>query len=139
VTLIDDIAHHMQSNLLVGQDPLLVMGVSLFGGVLPEKPTRAVALLESTSVAPIEMMGGDTGPSIERPRLQILVRDSSYANARDLVQSVYSFLQRVTMTDIQGTLYHRIASVDMPELISRDERQYPIFSCNFDVWKELSS
>lgn len=134
MTMLGEVGTYLDAQLVA-----LTAGTNLFGGVLPEDPVEAVAIFENTSVGPVETQGGATAPVMERPRLQVIVRSDDYAKGRLLIEQVYKTLQVVVNTTMSGTLYYRIASVDMPELLDRDSRQQPIFSCNFDVWKAPSA
>jgi hypothetical protein len=131
--ILDEVATYLDTQLVT-----LTAGTNLFAGTLPETPIECVALFENLSMPPVETHGDGTRPVIEKPRLQVIVRSTNYSSGRVLIDSVWEQLQVVSNDTLSGVRYFRIASSDSPTLLNRDANQRPLFSCNFDVWKELS-
>lgn len=113
----------------------LTKGTDLFGGDMPPSPIQCVAVYESSSAPPIELMGPTNPPPLERPRIQVLVRAADYSTGRALADTVWRALSKISNQTIGSTRYLRVAAVDSPTFIERDENHRPIFSTNFDVVK----
>jgi hypothetical protein len=114
----------------------LVVGTNFFGDLLPDEPIKCVAVIATPGAGPDEVFGNDL-PPVTRPRLQLMVRDATYAEAKTTVEQIWKGLMVVANIDINGTHYYRIGSTDVPSLLRKNARNNPIFSCNFDVSKQV--
>lgn len=132
MAFLDDLGAYVDTNTA------LTLGTDLFLSLMPDTPDNVVALYESTGgVVPVSTMGSTNLPQIERPELQIIVRNTSYSTGRTLANTLWELLTAVSNTTIESTLYHRIESTSSPFVFDRDDSRRVLFSCNFNVMKEL--
>jgi len=132
MALLDDLGTYVDTNTS------LTLGTDLFLSLMPDTPDNVVALYESTGgVVPVSTMGSTNLPQIERPELQVIVRNTSYSTGRTLANTLWELLTAVSNTTIESTLYHRIESTSSPFVFDRDDSRRVLFSCNFNVMKEL--
>jgi len=129
--MLDDIGGYVASNTA------LTLGTDLFLSLLPDEPGNVVGLFENSGVQPISTMGSVNLPRIDRPELQFIVRNTSYAAGRTLADTLWQLITSISNATINGTLYHRIEAVTSPYIIERDANQRSVLSCNFNVLKEL--
>ena len=122
------------------------IATNIFVGTLPDTPDDCVAVVETGGIAPDHTMGagpatiiGAATAAVERPRFQILVRDTSYAKARVVSQQSHNLLDGLVDRTINSVLYHRIEAVQSPIDIGRDDNDRQMFSLNFDVVKAGST
>lgn len=114
----------------------LTGGTNLFGGMLPDAPERAAAVYETGGLFPLQAMGR-TSAVVERPRIQVVTRASSYQGARMLAHNVFERLDTVREATINGTRYHYIAAVQSPFFLREDESGRKLIACNYDVIKDV--
>lgn len=132
MAFLDDLGTYVDTNTS------LTLGTDLFLSLMPDTPDNVVALYESTGgVVPVSTMGSTNLPQIERPELQVIVRNTSYSTGRALANTLWELLTAVSNTTIESTLYHRIESTSSPFVFDRDDSRRVLFSCNFNVMKEL--
>ncbi len=125
------------------------IATDIFVGVLPDNIDNGVLVKETGGIFPLHTMG--SGPAtaipnavpvaaVERPRVQIIVRDTSYKKARIVAQQCYNLLDGLVDRTINSVLYHRIEAVQSPIDLGREEgNDRQMFSLNFDVTKEGST
>lgn len=130
--LVEDVGGFISTNTF------LVLGTTLFLSLLPETPSNCVVVIENSGTAPVFTQGSYNLPQIERPELQIIVRNDSYATARSVAETLYRLLTQVVEQTIGGTRYHRIEAISTPSLFQRDDNRRSLISCNFYVMKGLS-
>jgi len=94
-------------------------------------------ILENTGVAPIFTQGSNNLPKMERPEIQVLVRNTSYSTGRANAETIYRLLTQVTNATINGNLYQRIEAIASPALMERDLNRRVLFTTNFNVIREL--
>lgn len=131
MALLDDMGTYVAANTS------LTLGTDLYLSLLPDTPDNVVGLFENTGVVPISAMGSANLPKIERPELQFIVRNTSYATGRTLANELWELLTSVSNATIESTLYHRIEATSSPFVFERDNSRRVLFSCNFNVMKEL--
>jgi len=131
MALLDDMGTY------VGSNTALTLGTDLYLSLLPDSPDNVVALFENTGIVPVSTLGSTNLPQIERPELQFIVRNTSYATGRTLANTLWELLTSVSNSTIEGTLYHRIEATSSPFVFERDQSRRVLFSCNFNVMKEL--
>lgn len=129
--MLDEIATYLDTQLAS-----LTAGTNLFVGRIPESPSNAVALYEPASAPPVYSFGGDGTAGLERPRVQIHVRNESYATGRSLAFDVWQEMHKVVSQSLSGTFYQRIEAIDSPHFLMRDDNDRAIFNMNFQVMKE---
>ena len=115
----------------------LTIGTNLFLGRLPTDPDKCVALLEYGGSTPISTLGSDAMPRMELPRIQVLSRDVTYADARSLAISIWLVIEGILNETLSGTLYQRVSAVQSVFPLERDSAQRAVFAQNFQVFKEL--
>lgn len=91
---------------------------NVFQGILPDKPDDAIALYEYGGLNPT-FVHGQSRPVIERPRVQVTVRHTSYETAKATVENVKNILT-VANQQIIGAFYTRISPVQPPFYLERD-------------------
>jgi hypothetical protein len=132
--VLDDVAAWIAS-LNVG----LTVGTNLFRGDLPPTPTHAVGLFESPGPAPTTSF---SGVEMERPHVQVLVRDADYDVGRVLLERIHQAALgfRARAISGQGVLL-AIMPIGTPGFAFREETpdKSPVFSLNLEVWKPLST
>lgn len=132
--LLDEVGTYLGTNVAA-----LTLGTNLFLSRMLETPDVAVTLYSSTAAPPTYHFGGDGNPDLESPRLQVLVRHTSYSSCASMAYDVFTELNQVSNTALSGTTYLRIAAVDSPTFLERDRNDRVIFTTNYDVLKELSA
>jgi len=131
--LLDEIGAYLDTNVAA-----LTLGTNLFLSRMLETPDVAVGLYNSTAAPPTYYMGGDGNPDLESPRLQVLVRHTSYSAGQSMAYDIFTELNQIVGSTLTGTHYLRVAAVDSPTFLERDRNDRPIFTANYDVLKELS-
>jgi hypothetical protein len=129
--LLEDIGAYVDTNTS------LTLGSTLYLSMLPETPDDVVAVIEDSGMSPLFTHGAANLPKIERPGVQIIVRNRSYATGRSLSNDIWRLLSQVANQSIGGTLYHRIEPVASPAVYNRD-RTYVWFSTNFYVMRSVT-
>ena len=109
------------------------LGVDIFLGKLPSLPNRATSIIQSGGLPPLE----DFSNLIERPRIQLLIRDSTYATSRMWAEQIYQTMMRIQNISLSSTWYMKCEADSAPILLERDEHGRPIFVINFELWKEF--
>ena len=117
----------------------LTLGTNLFYSLMPETVSNVVALYENSGAPPNFTMGSDNLPTMERPQLQALVRNTSYSDGRTIAESVYRTLTAIANQTINGNQYLRVEAVSMPSLLERDVSKRVVFTLNFDVVRLLAT
>ena len=131
MALLDDIGGYVEDNTA------FALGTDLYLSLLPESPDNGIVILENTGVAPIFTQGSNNLPKMERPEIQVLVRNTSYSTGRANAETIYRLLTQVTNATINGNLYQRIEAIASPALMERDLNRRVLFTTNFNVIREL--
>jgi len=132
MALLDDLGTYLAT-----QVGTLTLGTNLYLGRMPDEPDTCVALYEYGGDAPVNVMGGDSMPPVEQPRIQILTRASGYSSARTLALECWTAVEAVLNESLSGTLYHRVSANQSPFPLERDSRDRVLFAQNFRVQKAL--
>lgn len=111
----------------------LTLGTNFFYALMPENVSNCAAIYENTGAPPNFTMGSNNLPILERPQVQILVRNSSYATGMSLADSMYRVLTAIANQVINGHTYLRVEAIGFPALLERDNNSRAVFVCNFDV------
>lgn len=120
---------------LATQSGSLTLGTNFFYSIVPESPDNCVALTEDGGVSPIFTQGSTNAPKIERPQLQLYVRNTSYETGMALAENLYMILTSIANQNINGVQYLRVIALGNPSLIERDQTKRVLISCNFDVMR----
>lgn len=111
------------------------VGTDLFLGFLPDKPDNLVALFEYAG-DPMELTMGSSDPVLERPGLQVRVRNTSYSAARSNIEAVVDELHGLAEQTLTNKRYLLIKANQSPESLGLDANMRSEFVCNFSVLKE---
>ena len=111
----------------------LTLGTNFFYSLMPESPDNCVAIYQEGGTSPISTLGSNNAHVIERPQLQILVRNTSYESAESLAYTLFVTLTSIVNQSISGNTYLRVEALGSPTLINRDNNKRSVLSCNFDV------
>lgn len=128
MTVLTDIGTYLD-----GQSASITLSTNFFYSLLPETPDNCVALISEGGPSPLFTMGTTNTPTIERPQIQLLVRNTSYATGEALIDALYRILTAISNQSLSGTTYLRVEAMSFPALIERDQSKRVLFSCNFDV------
>lgn len=128
MSLLSDLGSYLDT-----QSASITLGTNFFYSTIPESPDNCVALIEESGVSPVFTQGSSGLPVIERPQVQILVRNTSYENGQALIENLYRILTQVTNQSINGNTYLRVSAIASPAMINRDNNRRCIFTCNFEV------
>jgi len=131
MAMLDDIGTYIAANTS------LTLGTDLFLGLMPDDPGNVVAIYENGGATPVSTMGGASLPVMERPELQVIVRNATYATGRSTAETLYQLLTQVAGQTLTSTLYHRIEAISAPAVFDRDQNRRVLFTTNFTVLKDL--
>lgn len=122
---------------------LATFGTDMFAGVLPPNPVECCALVEYGGEPPMRNQTDGAAHSSaqggERPRFQLLLRSADYETGRNLIQQMWSALDGIVNVTIGGIFYQRVASIQSPFLLERDDNDRWIFAVNFAATKEVET
>src|SRR5215212_1460575 len=127
--LLTEIAAHLQA------EGLGTLNTSIFFS-LPDTPDNVIVIYQNPGEIGIHVRGR-ANPVIELPRFQIAVRDKSTANAYAKCERVYRALDGFAGV-LSGVGYARIAALQPPFYLNRDESGRTSVTNNYRVSKELS-
>lgn len=128
MALLEDLGGYLDTNMAS-----LTLGTNFFYSMIPETTSNCVALYENSGAPPNFTMGSNNLPILERPQIQILVRNSSYSDGRAIIEEAYRILTAIANQVINGNRYLRVEAVSVPALLERDSNRRSVFTCNFDV------
>lgn len=128
MSVLEDLGGYLDS-----QSALVTLGTNFFYSLLPENPDNCAAIIEVGGVAPVFTQGSNNAPKIERPQVQLLVRNTSYATGASNAYTLYLILTQIANQSINGTTYLRVSAMGNPSLLERDLNKHCLFTCNFDV------
>jgi hypothetical protein len=127
--LLDDIAGYLQTQ------GIGTVGKDLFKGYMPDQPDNMIALFEYAG-SPMELTMGTGDPTLERPGLQVRVRNKLYPVGRAKVEQVVDVLHGLTEQVLGGKRYLLIRANQSPESIGLDASNRSELVVNFSVLKE---
>jgi hypothetical protein len=123
-TLLEDLGAYLQAQ---GYG---TTGTSIFGSYMPDAPDSLVVLYEYGGGEPKRTF---TGTYHEAPRVQVNVRDTTYASARARAQLIWNALDSVVETTLSGNWYNAITPLQPPFLLERDSKQRSIVTFNVSI------
>ena len=106
------------------------LGANVFLGLMPDQPDNCIALFEYAGSPPDLHWDG------EYPRLQVRVRDKSYAAARAKIGTVAALLHGLHEQVLSDTRYLLIKALGSPEVLKRDNNNRVELFVNFEIIKE---
>jgi len=113
---------------------------AMFGRSLPDTPAAAVGLIEYGGLPGVHAMS--TGPGnvvLEQPRVQIVVRDETYALARITIQQIGQKLDGLRARTINGIQYHHAEALQPPMFLYDDENGRVVLAQNYQILKARST
>lgn len=120
MTLVADIA------TILASAGVGTVGTDIFYGSMPPSPDNCVCIYQyagSPSLA----------EGIDRPGVQVRIRNTSYANASSKATDVHDALHTYANTLLNGTYYMQILANQYPEGLGVDDNDRHIFVVNFSV------
>ncbi|MDQ7794148.1 MAG: minor capsid protein [bacterium] len=126
--LLDDIAAYLQAQ------GIGTVGTDIHKGFLPDQPDNVVALFEYAGSA-MGLTMCDS-PTIERPGLQVRVRNRTYPAARAKIEAVVDVLHGCAELVLGGTRYLLIRANQSPASMGLDASNRSELVVNFTVLKE---
>lgn len=108
------------------------VGTNLFLGEMPESPNSCIALYQYAGETPITTHDGGV---IEKPGLQVKVRDPVYATGMAKIGSIFDALHKLANTRLEGTGYLSFFAVQSPYPLGRDASNRMEWVQNFIVTK----
>lgn len=122
---------------------LATFGTDMFSGGLPPDPIECCALIEYGGEPPMRKQNDGAAHSSaqggERPRFQLLVRSADYETGRNFIQQIWDELDGIVNETIGGIFYQRVAAIQSPFMLERDESDRWIFAVNFTATKEVET
>ena len=109
------------------------LGTNLFLGRLPAAPDAAIALRQSGGLPPLESFNS----RVEAPRVQVLIRETSYAACRFWAERLFQSFENIANTPLSGVQYLKCESDTSPAFLEQDNNGRYIFVLNLEVWKEF--
>lgn len=106
------------------------LGTDLFLGYQPDTPDVCVSLHETGGLAP-RYITNAPWPSVERPSVQVFVRDPLYLAARSRLSAIARTLNALTNTSVQGARYLSVRPLQAPISLGRDGNQRAQLVINF--------
>lgn len=122
--LLDDIGQYLQ------QQNIGLLGTDIFLSQLPDLD-NCIALFEYGGEAP------ELHSNIEKPRLQVMVRNVDYQTGRTTIEQMKNILHGLSEQIINGKRYLLIKALQSPEFLGYDENNRAEFVCNFEIIKEV--
>lgn len=113
----------------------LTLGTDLFLGLRPDTPIDCATIYEYPGDMPRYTLG--SGALVERPRLQVISRSAVYATARSRAQTIWNALNALSDQTLTATRYLRVAPMQTPYLMGRDENRNALIAFNCTVDKEV--
>src|SRR5262245_39150700 len=129
--LLTDIALYLENS------GLGVRTTTLFAGEIPaHAQNHAIGLIE-TPGGPPEFVHEQNRRVVEKPGLQVNVRDTDYEVAREKIEAI---LEALTFRNqvINGVRYLSVLPAASPLPLGRDGNERHQFVCNFDIVKQPS-
>lgn len=117
----------------------LTRGGNLFEGDLAGDVDTGVALIEYAGPPPEPKLGAGV-TNIEMARFQLMVRHSTHATGRLLLQQIMNALVAVVNQNLTGVYYLSIDALSSnPLTYPRDLQKRWLWSMNFEAMKEVSA
>jgi len=115
------------------------IGTDLFRGPMLPVPDAAVFLVPTGGVFSIHAMSSSAGQGIERSRVQVIVRATTFDAAATKSNDVFKLLDGLKPITINSTRYLWAFAIAPPAFIERDDDDREIFSTNYEFVKDLTA
>ena len=119
-------------SLLVDIASLLTAESVIYYGDVPDQPDNLISLRLTTARDSFHTLGTQK-PSHENPRIQIILRDSSYANGISRAEAIKDVLDGKTSTTINSNNYISIFMIGDINQLARDSWNRANFTLNFQI------
>lgn len=129
ISLLNGIADLLQFN------GIGTVNTDIFKGFKPDQPDNLIALFEYAG-SPMGLTMGKSDPVIERPGLQVWVRNYLYPDGRAKIDQVVDVLHGQANITLDGDRYLLIQANQSPESIGMDANNRSEFVVNFSIIKE---
>lgn len=110
------------------------VGTDLFAGEIPAGVVNAIGIAQYPG-APPELTCGSDGMTLEMPRLQITVRNTSEATALSLARQLAVAFSKVKNQTIESVYYRSVNVLQSPGLLFRDANNRPVYGFNAECEK----
>lgn len=133
--LVEDIGTY-----LAAQSTRFTLGTNLYLNFMPSTLATSAAIYETGGLPPSRTFAPSTSPAWENARIQVVCRSTSSTKARANVDTAWTVLEgisNVALPTSTGTYYLRVASVQSPFLLMRDDAGSILFAFNCDVLRRL--
>lgn len=125
--------------MLLDAGSAIAAGVDLFTNDMPDSPDAITVLYTTPGGPPIETLGADSLPAVIAPRVQIQTRGPHGPGGHDVAltraREAYNLLVMITNETVNGADYHRVAPLQEPFFLRRDENERPYFAFNVQVFR----
>jgi hypothetical protein len=132
MTMLDEVGALIDANFPLTLATDLFLGDSPMGG-----PDSMVTIVETSGLAPL-FAHDISGVNVEQPTFQVYCRANTYVAARAQAEGIFILLNQQVNTTLSGTFYPRIASLQSPFSIGRDDNHRAQVVCNYGVRKGLT-
>ncbi len=112
----------------------LVFGTNLFLGREPTAPDNCVTIFDTIGTKP-DMTLNDI--SLENPSIQIRIRNNSYVDGWNIIQSISNTLHFRAQEIWNGTLYSIVYISSGPTMLDWDINERVRFIVNFNIQRRL--
>ena len=110
---------------------------ALFVAEAPEKPDTALAITATGGLGPTRTMSGTKANApVERVRVQLRARATTYAACDVLMTQAYGLLSGLGETVIGTWRYYFFTPVQTPYYLGLDGAARPVIAVNFDVQRK---
>lgn len=110
------------------------VGTDLFAGELPAGVVNGMVLTQYPG-SPPELTCGSNGWTLELPRLQFRVRNTSEATALTKCNLAAAAFTKVKNQTIESVYYRSVTVLQSPGLLYRDENNRPNYGFNLECEK----
>jgi hypothetical protein len=113
---------------------------SIFCGDLPERPHQALCVTPTAGLGSLHAFGSlaGAGPA-ERVRCQLRARATDYQTAETIISSAHSILDGMRARATGGRLYQWARAASTPYYIGTDDEGRPLFACNYELTRSLTT
>lgn len=134
MSVLQELNTYIAANIAGGQ---WVEGTNLFIGELPDAPDTACATFRYQGLAPDFVQGGANALR-ENPRVQVLVRDVTWAGSEAKAIAIFNLLNAICNENVGGVYYLSVAAIQSPFMLERDANRLVKFACNYQCVKAIS-
>ena len=124
--LLEEIGNYLQG------ENIGILSDSIFLGELPNEPDNCIAIYEYAGQPP----EFGYGVEIDKPGLQIRVRNISYPDGRQKIQDIQNVLHKCRNITLSGTHYTSIFAIQGITPLGQDGNNRIEFVQNFKIIKE---